>query len=103
MNYFLTEVYAILDQTPIRGPIRNYDPSFYDGVEVERYGISISLPICFLSFSFFKEVLLKIMIFKQHVHDSIQINNNTLEIITIEIIWVIIIIHKITVQCQQQL
>ncbi|CAF3278212.1 unnamed protein product [Rotaria socialis] len=34
----LKEVYAILDQTPIRGQIRNYDPSFYNGVDVERYG-----------------------------------------------------------------
>ena len=29
----------ILDQTPIRGPVRNYDPSSsYDGIDVERYG-----------------------------------------------------------------
>ncbi|CAF0958782.1 unnamed protein product [Adineta steineri] len=34
----LKEVYSILDQTPVRGPIRIYDPSFYDGVDVERYG-----------------------------------------------------------------
>ncbi|CAF1214929.1 unnamed protein product [Rotaria sordida] len=34
----LKEVYSILDQTPIRGQIRNYDPSFYNGVDVERYG-----------------------------------------------------------------
>ncbi|CAM4834553.1 unnamed protein product, partial [Rotaria magnacalcarata] len=34
----LKEVYAILDQTPIRGQIRNYDPSFYNGIDVERYG-----------------------------------------------------------------
>ncbi|CAF1321205.1 unnamed protein product [Adineta ricciae] len=34
----LREVYSILDQTPIRGPIRNYDPTVYDGADVERYG-----------------------------------------------------------------
>ena len=39
-NLFVSEVYAILDQTPIRGQIRNYDPSFYDGADVERYGRS---------------------------------------------------------------
>ena len=35
---YLLEVYFILDQTPIRGAVRNYDPTFYDGVDVERYG-----------------------------------------------------------------
>ncbi|CAF0988136.1 unnamed protein product [Didymodactylos carnosus] len=34
----LTEVYSILDQTPIRGPSRLYDPFTYDGYNVEEYG-----------------------------------------------------------------
>ncbi|CAF0981055.1 unnamed protein product [Didymodactylos carnosus] len=35
---WVIEVYSILDQTPIRGPLRLYDPFTYDGYNVEEYG-----------------------------------------------------------------
>ena len=84
----LAEVYAILDQTPIRGPIRNYDPSFYDGVDVERYG-EHRLSLLFIPRPSLQEGSWRIMISKPHVFDSmrtINSNSNTTEgITTIEV------------------
>jgi hypothetical protein len=34
----LSEVYAVLDTVPPRGPYRYYDPSAYDGFNVAEYG-----------------------------------------------------------------